>query len=172
MSNNLEEGCHVIAATVIALQPMYQSPQTTVYQRGKLETMIGAAIWYLPQKSSELWTGCISIKALQGLIDGTIKNPTHDHEWPRKVAARELFELSWEDISDPTSEVQERYLSRYGRFNLVLPSENRSLAAHQRADIFIDPRKAYQAAGVELIHTDQLLRTVLKNPSVLADRVP
>jgi hypothetical protein len=163
----LAEACDVLAQTVIAMQPLYQSTRTSDYQRGKLETMVGAALWYLPQLSAQLWTGRISIEALRALRDRTNMAPTHDHEWPRKVAARELFTLDWVPIDNPSVEVMQRYRTRYGRFNLVLPAENRRLAPFQRSDVFTTPELAYEAASVQLITTTHSLKTVLTGDSDL-----
>ena len=50
----------VIARTVISQQPFYLSDECNDNHRQLLETMIGAAIWYLPQ-GMDLWTGDNSI---------------------------------------------------------------------------------------------------------------
>jgi len=41
----LEEQCEVVAALIVAMRPVYQS--ASVGQRALLETIIGAAIWYI-----------------------------------------------------------------------------------------------------------------------------
>lgn len=163
----LAEACDVLAQTVIAMQPLYRTDRTSDYQRGKLETMVGAALWYLPQLSAQLWTGRISIEALRALRDRTNLAPTHDHQWPRKVAARELFGLDWDAIDDPIAEIMQRYRTRYGRFNLVLPAENRRLAPFQRSAVFTTPEQAYEAASVRLITTTLSLKEVLSGDSAL-----
>ena len=58
----------VIARTVISQQEFYFSKDCNENHKQLLETMIGAAIWYLPQ-GNELWTGEISIYALKKLFE-------------------------------------------------------------------------------------------------------
>lgn len=43
------------------------------------------------------------------------------------------------------------YLSKYGRFNYIMPREKRSLMRHQKRDEFIDPLTAYGKAGIKLV---------------------
>ena len=57
----------VIARTVISQQDFYFSKECNENHKQLLETMIGAAIWYLPQ-GKELWTGDISIDSLKILL--------------------------------------------------------------------------------------------------------
>ena len=63
IENKILDKAEVIARTVMSQQSFYFSEECNNNHRQLLETMIGAAIWYLPQ-SQELWTGDISIKAL------------------------------------------------------------------------------------------------------------
>ena len=114
--------------------------------------MVGAAIWYLPQ-SKELWTGDISIDALKKLF--VSDNPkkiklTKDHHFPRKVAASELFKLDWSTFSSPAEEVLKRYKNIYGRFNFVLPEENKRFVKFQKGSVFKSPEDAYKKAGIYL----------------------
>ena len=128
-SVRLLERADVVARTVMSQQAFYQSHQCSPNQRQLLETMVGAAIWYFPQ-SDELWTGMISVDALQAFVGTTGSKAvklTKDHHYPRKVAAAELFSLNWATINDPAEEVLGRYLDCYGKFNLVLPEENKRL---------------------------------------------
>lgn len=123
--------------------------------------MVGAAIWYFPQ-SDELWTGMISVDALRafmGTAGSKVVKLTKDHHYPRKVAAAELFSLNWASINDPAEEVLRRYLDCYGKFNLVLPEENKRLVKHQKTHSFVSPEHAYGQAGIEL---KQLSRPLLK----------
>ncbi len=43
------------------------------------------------------------------------------------------------------------YLSKYGRFNYIMPREKRALMRFQKRDEFIDPLTAYGKAGVKLV---------------------
>ena len=89
----LLDRAEVLARTVISQQSFYQSPDCSDKQRQLLETMVGAAIWYLPQ-GEDLWTGCISLQALSQLANADKPKSvklTKDHHFPRKVAAAELW---------------------------------------------------------------------------------
>src|SRR5579859_3607181 len=93
----LAERCAVLADVIRSIIPIYHSPKTTENQRHLIETMIGAAIWYLPTGSG-LWTGMISLRAIQAFHpDSGVETPklTADHNFPRKVAAKELLYLAW-----------------------------------------------------------------------------
>ena len=152
-SHRLLERADVVARTVISQQAFYQSSQCSPNQRQLLETMVGAAIWYFPQ-SDELWTGMISVDALRAFAGTTGSKAvklTKDHHYPRKVAASELFALDWTSIDDPAAEVLQRYLNRYGRFNYVLPEENKRLVKYQKTHSFKSPDRSYASAGIKLI---------------------
>ena len=58
----------VIARTVMSQQSFYKSIDCNENHRQLLETMVGAAIWYLPQ-GKELWTGDISVEAIKKLSE-------------------------------------------------------------------------------------------------------
>ena len=125
MNNKILDKANVIARTVMSQQDFYLSEDCNANHKQLLETMIGAAIWYLPQ-GKELWTGDISIKALKKLFESN--NPqkitlTKDHHYPRNVAAAELLKLDWSKFPCPSEEVLKRYKNIYGRYNLVLPEE-------------------------------------------------
>ena len=140
----------VIARTVISQQPFYSSKDCNENHRQLLETMVGAAIWYLPQ-SSDLWTGEISVEAIKKLSKTRkLSSLTKDHNFPRKVAASELFKVNWSKILNPQEEVLNRYLNSYGQFNYVLPEENKRLVQYQKGHVFVSPEASYQQAGIPL----------------------
>ncbi len=144
------EKAEVIARTVMSQQPFYHSKDCNEHHRQLYETMIGAAIWYLPQ-GKELWTGEISIAALRKLSETqTISSLTKDHNYPRKVAASELFKVDWSKISIPHQEVLTRYRNKYGLYNYVLPSENKKLVKYQKGHMFTSPAASYQQAAIPL----------------------
>ena len=58
----LEEQCAVVAALLVAMRTVYEAARAR--QRALLETIVGAAIWYMP-KPSRAWTGRISVGALR-----------------------------------------------------------------------------------------------------------
>jgi hypothetical protein len=152
-ADRLKERCSILADIVRQVAPIYRLSATTANQRQLIETMIGAAIWYLPQ-GGELWTTRISVKAIESFhpVSG-VASPklTADHEFPRKVAATELLGLDWDTIVDPSSELLLRYTERYGRFNYITPNENRRLMQYQRTAKFESVTKAYEQAGVVLL---------------------
>jgi hypothetical protein len=171
-SVRLQERADVVARTVISQQGFYQSDQCSPNQRQLLETMVGAAIWYFPQSAESLWTGLISVGALTALAESdnpkTVKL-TKDHHYPRKVAASELFALDWSEIGDPAAEVLRRYLHCYGRFNYVLPDENKRLVKYQKTHSFVSPEHSYALAGIELVRLSlPLLKEIQSGDSQLA----
>ena len=155
----------VIARTVISQQEFYFSKDCNENHKQLLETMIGAAIWYLPQ-GKELWTGEISIYALKKLFESHEPHKitlTKDHHYPRKVAAAELFKLDWPTFLSPAEEVLKRYQNIYGRYNLVLPEENKRLVKYQKGIIFTSPEDSYRKAGINLRNiTEQQLNQIKK----------
>ena len=148
IENKILDKAGVISRTVMSQQSFNFSENCNKNHRQILETIICAAIRYLPQ-SQELWTGNISIKALKKLSNSDTPykiNLTKDHHYPRKIAATELFKLEW---------------SIYGRFNFVLQEENKYLVQHQKEKVFVSPKDSYRKAGISLtkISQEQLNRT-------------
>jgi hypothetical protein len=141
----LGERCAVIASMVLALKPIYDSVETTETQKALLETVVGAAIWYLYQPRT-LWTGRISEAAHAALPLG---NPTRDHEYPRKMAGRELFRMTEKSIS--AEAILNLYLTKFGRFNLVTSDENKRLVKYQKGDQFVTAEMCYESAGIRLM---------------------
>ena len=157
IENKILDKAEVIARTVMSQQSFYFSENCNKNHKQLLETMVGAAIWYLPQ-SQELWTGNISIKALTKLSNSDTPYKitlTKDHHYPRKIAAAELFKLEWSKFSSPAEEVLKRYKTIYGRFNFVLPEENKYLVQYQKGKVFLSPEDSYRKAGISLIKISQ-----------------
>ena len=155
--------CAVIAELVQKMQPMYAAAETIPYQRQHIETIVGAGLWYIPNRS--LWTGFMSVGALQSFHPSSgEKKPklTQDHQYPRKVAARQLLERDWAQVEEPASELTLSYLKTYGRFNYVTPRENRALMPFQRAHRFESPEAAYREAGVRLLKVEPSLLALIK----------
>lgn len=148
----LRERAAVIANTVISQQAFYSSSDCSHNQRQLLETMVGAALWYLPQ-SNKMWTGCISVGAVKEFIASDEPKSvklTKDHHYPRKVSAAELFAVDWQHIDDPVTEVYDRYVEKYGQYNYVLPLENKQLVKYQKTGTFVSPQESYRQAGIKL----------------------
>ena len=164
----------VIARTVMSQQEFYFSKDCNASHKQLLETMIGAAIWYLPQ-GKELWTGDISIDALKKIFESNEPQKitlTKDHHYPRKVAAAELFKLDWSTFLSPAEEVLKRYQNIYGRYNLVLPEENKRLVKYQKGIIFINPEDSYRKAGIYLRNlTEEQLTKIKKGDRNLTELI-
>ena len=144
--------CEVIAEVVLQMQPMYRRESTSSYQRDHIETIIGAGLWYIPNKP--LWTGRISCGAVASHHpDSGILRPrlTEDHAYPRKAAARKLLQMDWSQFGDAGLELSKLYVQTFGRFNLVTPAENRALMPYQRAHRFESAELAYRDAGISLL---------------------
>ena len=172
LHNIVLDKADVIARTVMSQQSFYFSKECNKNHRQLLETMIGAAIWYLPQ-GKELWTGNISIDALKKLFESENPNKvtlTKDHHYPRKVAAGELFKLDWSKFSTPAEEVLKRYKSSYGRFNFILPEENKKLVQYQKGHVFVNPEDSYRQACIDLRKISQeQLNKIRKGDRKLAE---
>ena len=166
----IQDKAEVIARTVMSQQPFYKSIDCNENHRQLLETMVGAAIWYLPQ-GKELWTGEISVEALKKLSETKkISSLTKDHKYPRKVAAAELFKIDWSEIPNPCDEIVNRYQRKYGLFNYVTSTENKRLVKYQKGHVFISPEDSYKQAGVLLLNlSDQQLNSIRKGDLKLTE---
>ena len=173
-NSKILDKAEVIARTVMSQQSFYLSKDCNENHRQLLETMIGAAIWYLPQ-GKNLWTGDISVDALKELSQSTTPEKvtlTKDHHFPRKVAAGELFKLDWSNFLRPSEEVLRRYQNIYGRFNYVLPEENKRLVKFQKGGNFVSPEDAYQNANIQLRKlSNEQLNKIRKGDHQLAEFV-
>ena len=169
-NNKLVDKADVIARTVVSQQSFYQSKDCNENHRQLLETMIGAAIWYLPH-GKEFWTGGISVEALKKLSETKkISSLTKDHKYPRKVAAAELFKIDWSEIPNPCDEIVNRYQRKYGLFNYVTSTENKRLVKYQKGHVFISPEDSYKQAGVLLLNlSDQQLNSIRKGDLKFAE---
>lgn len=151
-STKIRDRCAVIVELVQNMQPMYKAEATNDYQRHHIETIIGAGIWYIPNKA--LWTGNISKEAIRSFhpLFGVDKPKlTEDHQFPRKVAARALLEFDWAGVKDPQVEMTKMFVEKYGTYNLVTSQENRDLMKYQKVEVFSTPQIAYKQAGIALL---------------------
>jgi hypothetical protein len=155
----LEEKCSILADTIVAMRPVYLN--ATPRQRAFLETVIGAAIWYIPKPSSA-WTGRMSVGALKMFHpDSGIQKPrfSEEHVYPRKVAARLLLEDKTLDGANLSALFQEKY----GRLHFITSDENKSVQPYQRVAVFTTPDDAYEKAGIVLVEVaDHELNLVRK----------
>ena len=143
----LDEKCSVLADTIAAIRPVYS--KATGQQKVLIETMIGAALWYIPKPSSA-WTGRISVGALKMFHPGSgIQKPrfSEEHVYPRKVAARLLLEHHSLDGTNLSALFREKF----GRLHFITSEENKSVQPYQRVAVFTTPDDAYGKAGIVLI---------------------
>lgn len=155
----LREQCDVVASMIIAMRPVYEaaSPQ----QRALLETIVGAAIWYIPKPVSA-WTGRISRGALQAFhpeSGNSRPKLSEEHVYPRKVAARLLLS----DASLTGESMAHQFREKYGRVHLITSEENKTVRRHQRVAVFNSPDEAYALAGITLVELpEDALRKIKK----------
>lgn len=147
----LKEKAQVMSEIILATVKIYNSGNLSESQKGLMETLLGAGIWYLPN-SKNLYSGKISKKAYESLIKDPINTKlVEEHAYPRKIAGQKLYT---EFISQVTSDGEgliKLYSEKFGRYNLVLKDENNSLKKFQKKGVFLDEETAYSQAGIELI---------------------
>ena len=143
----LQERCEILERILIALSPVYFHDQTNDNQRRLIETTIGAAIFYLPQ-GEKYWTGKISAEALKTLQLNSKTTLTKEHEYPRKIAAKEL--INFFRVHTVEFSLHKLYEEKYGKYNLVTPAENKKVSHFQRDGKFETIEEAYRLAGIEL----------------------
>ena len=151
--------CSVLAEVIIAIRPVYL--RAAEAQKALLETMIGAAIWYIP-KPVDAWTGKISKKALIELHpDSGSKRVrlSEEHVYPRKIAAKRLIQ----DAILTAKEMEKIFKEEYGRLHYITPEENKAAIRFQKSDVFTTPEEVYQQAGIELLSIERTdLRAIKK----------
>lgn len=143
--NKLDTRCKVLEKIIESISKIYLDKETTEEQKAFVETIIGAAIWYLPQ-TLKYWTGKISMDAKESLNQNKKARLTKEHQYPRKLAAKELLTKKSSNIP-----IMQLYETTYAQFNIVTPRENKKISKYQRAGVFIDTASAYKAAGIELL---------------------
>jgi hypothetical protein len=144
----VDQQCAVLADVIISIREVYRSADTA--QRALIETMIGAAIWYVP-KPFDAWTGFISLDALRAFHPNSgVEKPkfSEEHVYPRKVAARLLLNDNVLDRAGMTKV----FCEKYGRLHYITSEENKSVQPFQRVDVFTTPEEAYTKAGIVLIN--------------------
>ncbi len=143
----LDEQCEVLAKVVTALRDLY--PNASPTQKAYLETIIGAAIWYLPECDG-LFSGKMSAKAREAceLDPKQWLKLTKEHFYPRKRAGADLLgdrEILW------TKEmILEGFRTKWGRYHRVTKAENRALVTSQRKRL-MDADDCYLAARIDLV---------------------
>ncbi len=139
--------CSVLAEVIVAIRPIYNRAAES--QKALLETMIGAALWYIP-KPTDAWTGKISKRALLALhpeSNGGGGKLSEEHVYPRKIAARRLLE----DHLLTADEMERVFREEYGRLHYITSEENKAVIRYQKSGVFSTPDEACRQAGIELI---------------------
>jgi hypothetical protein len=160
----LTDSCKVLEKTIIEVAKLYNSADATSNQKALLETMIGAAIWYLPS-SAELYSGYISARAIDKVKEGTPVNKlTQEHRFPRKQAGKLLLSETYKKFIRKEASLYELYVNEFGKFNLVVKNENRDLIPFQ-GESFVDHITSYNDAGIKLVKMsmDEIKRLLPKN---------
>jgi len=164
----LEKRAEILAKVVVALSDLYFEGNLDEGQRGLVETLIGAGIWYLPS-GKELFSGKVSKSALEEIKINPEAKLVEEHGFPRKVAGKALINEHLDDLKLDHKILLDLYLNKMGRFNLVLKVENNELKKFQKTNVFISEEEAYKAANIELvsIHDSHYLLPQLRkyNPS-------
>ena len=147
----LDDLCKVLEKVIVKTAGIYNDDSTSPTQKALLETIIGAAIWYLPG-SNELYSGKISKSAVEKLHEGIpLSKLTKEHKFPRKQAGRELLSQVFIDFLNGEKKLIDLYVENYGQFNLVLSRENKDLIKFQRSSTFVDDETSYRSANIELL---------------------
>ena len=131
----LKERIEVLHQIVAGTYEDYFDPTTNQGQRGLFETVLGATIWYLPG-GGELFSGKISVAALNSLASCPEDTKlVEEHFFPRKIGGRFLYEKFRDSEGTLTKQqLQDIFVTKLGRFNLVLKSENDGLKKYQRIE--------------------------------------
>jgi hypothetical protein len=108
-------------------------------QRSYFETVIGAAIFYLPSLNSH-FNGFISLNALKEYLNG--QRRVKDHIYPRKLAAIELLKEKM-----TLDELEDRYHSQLATFMYMTSSENIMLVNYYES--YNSHDEAMQSLGIE-----------------------
>lgn len=146
---NLETRALMLSQLIINSAELYHTSEEG--ERGLLETLVGAAIWYLPNQV-ELFNEKISKEAMISLETNPHETKlVEEHAIPRKVAGKFLFTKYLEDLRKDPCLMVRLYLESFGRYNLVLKEENDRLKKYQKAHVFVNEEVAYHLAGIELI---------------------
>ncbi|MBM3919317.1 MAG: hypothetical protein FJ344_07440 [Sphingomonadales bacterium] len=151
--NILKEKASVLSQIILLSHKLYSEGNLTEHQKGLIETLIGAGIWYLPS-STELYSGFISREAYESVIRDPLNTKlVEEHAFPRKVAGHLLYSQKeyFSELTPNGDGLLRLYWEKFGRFNLVLKSENDRLKKYQKKSVFVNEETAYKLAGIELV---------------------
>lgn len=148
--NTLKKKSEIIAKSVKLLSTLYHDNTINRLQKDLLETILGAAIWYMPN-GKILFSGKISEKALELIRQDTTVKLVEEHGFPRKVAGNRLFNEHLEEVKSDFNNFEKLFIDKFGRYNLVLKEENLRLKKFQKVDNFISEKESYQLAEIKLV---------------------
>jgi hypothetical protein len=151
----LKEKIEILSRGIINTRDDYFGEGVTEKQKGLLETLVGAGIWYLPS-SIELYNGMISEAAFNAIqVDPYGTKLVEEHGYPRKVAGNRVYNEYFDQITYDGEGLMNLYINNFGRFNLVLKEENNKLKPYQKVSSFTNEEVAYQQAGINLMPFSQ-----------------
>jgi len=160
--------CKVLAEIVNNLKVLYRNEDEN--QKAFIETIIGAAIWYIP-KPDNCWTGNISIETIKRFLnnkDGKIKI-SEEHNIPRKFAAKELLET---DHLLTAEYVEKEYLGKYSKLHYITPEENRRAIKFQKTNVYKNSKEVYKKANIELVKiTNEQLKQIKQGNEEIIKRI-
>lgn len=158
------ERCEGLFNVVQSIRPLYDNANAG--QRAFLETMIGAALWYI-SKPTNAWTGYISENAIRSYHPKTKGSPklSEEHVHPRKQAAIKLLH---HDALNGTI-LAELFNSKFGRVHYLTPAENKAVARYQRSGVFVSSEETYRVTNIRLIQVshDNLRQIKARNAQAI-----
>lgn len=152
MENKSLDKFKILAQTIINTAGLYKEAEVAnnETQKGLLETLIGAGIWYLPS-GKDLYSGFISSAALESLQLNPRTKLVEEHPYPRKVAGRDCYSRYLDEIKANPVHFYELFKTKFGIWNYVLQSENKRLTKYAKTHNFIDWQTSYDQAGIHLV---------------------
>jgi hypothetical protein len=112
--------------------------QASAEEQAYLETVFGAAVFYLPQ-SVDHFSGYISLECLRGCL--TDERRVKDHIYPRKRAGRHLLTTGF-----TAEHLHGLYHGELARFMYLTPSENSKMVNYY--ENYEDHDRALEALGI------------------------
>jgi hypothetical protein len=150
----LEKRTYVLSKVVDCVADLYHNGDLDEGQKGLIETLLGAGIWYLPS-GNELFSGKISEAALNKIRLNSDIELVEEHGFPRKVAGKSFFHEHLDEIKSNANKLYDLYYEKMGRFNLVLKEENNKLRRFQKTSVFKTEEEAYKLAGIILVPLEE-----------------
>lgn len=130
----LDERILVLHQIIESTSGFYFNSGLNEGQTGLYDTIIGAALWYLPS-GTELFSGKISESALESLENNPLTTKlVEEHSFPRKIGGKYLYELHRALGKLTKDDIIEVYKEKLGKFNLVLKEENDALKKYQKLE--------------------------------------